>query len=81
MPPKLSLDRERASMNTTGHNSASSLEIAHVLFIDIVAYSKLHMDRQQLVLRDLQEAVRATPTFANGGDADIQMTVLYKQRW
>jgi class 3 adenylate cyclase len=41
------------------------LEIAHVLFIDIVAYSKLHMDRQQLVLRDLQEAVRATPTFAN----------------
>src|SRR5580692_5677467 len=65
MPPKLSPDPEWASMNTTGRNPASSLEIAHVLFIDIVAYSKLHMDTQQLVLRDLQEAVRATPTFAN----------------
>jgi class 3 adenylate cyclase len=65
MPPKLSPDPEWASMNTTGRNPASSLEIAHVLFIDIVAYSKLHMDTQQLVLRDLQEAVRASPTFAN----------------
>jgi eukaryotic-like serine/threonine-protein kinase len=40
-----------------------SLEIAHVLFIDIVAYSTLHMDRQQQVLHELQEAVRSTPSF------------------
>jgi hypothetical protein len=57
-------------MDTTGHNPASSLEIAHVLFTDIVAYSKLHMDRQQLVLRELQEGVRATPTFSNAKAED-----------
>jgi eukaryotic-like serine/threonine-protein kinase len=39
---------------------APPLEIAHVLFLDIVAYSRLLMDQQQRVIRDLQEAVRAT---------------------
>jgi class 3 adenylate cyclase/Tfp pilus assembly protein PilF len=40
-----------------------SLEMAHVLFMDIVAYSALHMDRQQQLLHDLQEAVRNTSAF------------------
>jgi eukaryotic-like serine/threonine-protein kinase len=37
--------------------------MAHVLFMDIVAYSALHMDRQQQLLHDLQEAVRKTSAF------------------
>src|SRR6202043_1171610 len=37
--------------------------MAHVLFMDIVAYSALHMDRQQQLLHDLQEAVRNTSAF------------------
>jgi eukaryotic-like serine/threonine-protein kinase len=44
-------------------NSPPSLEMAHVLFMDIVAYSALHMDRQQQLLHDLQEAVRKTSAF------------------
>jgi len=41
------------------------LEIAHVLFMDIVAYSTLHMDKQHQVLRELQEAIRNTSEFAH----------------
>jgi hypothetical protein len=37
--------------------------MAHVLFMDIVTYSTLHMDRQQQLLLDLQQTVRNTPTF------------------
>jgi tetratricopeptide (TPR) repeat protein len=52
--------------------SAPSLEIAHVLFIDIVAYSTLHTDQQHQVLHDLQEAVRSTSTFTRA-QADDQL--------
>jgi eukaryotic-like serine/threonine-protein kinase len=52
--------------------SAPSLEMAHVLFIDIVAYSTLHTDRQHQVLQDLQEAVRRTSTFTRA-QADDQL--------
>jgi class 3 adenylate cyclase len=50
-------------LTDTQEPTKQSLEIAHVLFVDIVAYSTLHMDRQQQVLRDLQEAIRNTPAF------------------
>jgi hypothetical protein len=49
-----------------------SLEMAHVLFMDIVAYSALHMDRQQQLLHDLQEAVRNTSAF-NRAQAEDQL--------
>jgi tetratricopeptide (TPR) repeat protein/class 3 adenylate cyclase len=49
-----------------------SLEMAHVLFMDIVAYSVLHMDRQQQLLHDLQEAVRNTSAF-NRAQAEDQL--------
>ena len=39
------------------------LEVAHVLFMDIVSYSKLPMDQQQRVVKILQEAVRSTSDF------------------
>src|SRR5579872_275894 len=40
------------------------LEIAHVLFMDIVAYSRLPIDQQQRVLITLQGAVRASNEFS-----------------
>ncbi len=40
-----------------------SMEIAHVLFMDIVSYSALPMDEQQRVLRELQEEVRSNREF------------------
>ena len=47
-----------------------NLEMAHVLFMDIVAYSKLPMDEQQKVLRLLQESVRGTQEFARAQAKD-----------
>src|ERR1700736_6572366 len=49
-------------MSTIDHTEGRStkLEIAHVLFMDIVGYSKLPMDHQEAVLRTLQRVVSAT---------------------
>jgi class 3 adenylate cyclase len=41
----------------------SRLEIAHVLFIDIVAYSKLLIDQQTELVKELNEKVRNTEEF------------------
>jgi class 3 adenylate cyclase len=41
----------------------SHLEIAHVLFIDIVAYSTLLIDQQTELVRELNEKVRNTDEF------------------
>jgi len=47
-------------------SSRQTLEMAHVLFTDIVAYSRLPLDQQQQALLHLQEAVRETREFARG---------------
>ncbi len=52
--------------------AAPALEIAHVLFMDIVAYSRLPMDEQQRVINELQQAVRETAEFARA-QADDQL--------
>jgi hypothetical protein len=39
------------------------LEIAHVLFIDIVGYSRLSIDEQTDYLEQLREIARATESF------------------
>ena len=39
------------------------LEIAHVLFIDIVGYSKLSIDEQRFAIERLNQAVQATESF------------------
>jgi tetratricopeptide (TPR) repeat protein/class 3 adenylate cyclase len=55
-----------SSENVPAASSSSStrtLEIAHVLFLDIVAYSRLTMDEQESVLRQLQDTVRQTAEF------------------
>jgi class 3 adenylate cyclase len=42
---------------------AIELEIAHVLFIDIVGYSKLLMNKQRTLLDALNQIVRSTDQF------------------
>jgi len=44
-------------------SQAPPLEIAHVLFMDLVAYSKMPMDQQRRCLRELQKTVQGTPEF------------------
>jgi tetratricopeptide (TPR) repeat protein len=48
---------------SSGQPSTSRLEIAHVLFTDIVAYSRLPMDQQPRVLATLQQLVSSTKAF------------------
>ncbi len=50
--------------------SKRALEMAHVLFTDIVAYSRLPMDEQEQALLHLQEAVRETQEFARAQSSD-----------
>src|SRR5437867_111580 len=46
------------------------LEIAHVLFIDIVGYSKLSMNEQRAAVDELNHAVHASDEFRKGEAAD-----------
>jgi TolB-like protein len=46
------------------------LEIAHVLFIDIVGYSKLSMNEQRAAVEELNHAVRGSDQFQKAGAAD-----------
>lgn len=50
--------------------SISFLEIAHVLFMDIVSYSTMPMDLQRRLISDLQELVRNNSEFARAQAED-----------
>jgi eukaryotic-like serine/threonine-protein kinase len=53
-------------MSATDHTDprqTTKLEMAHVLFMDIVGYSKLPMDHQEAVLHSLQVVVSTTSEF------------------
>ena len=54
------------------HNPSPThcLEMAHVLFMDIVAYSTLPMDQQETILGELQGAVGKTSEFARAQAED-----------
>src|SRR5229473_590850 len=75
---ELQVDLERVSVVPAASQSAPAsepsgplpLEIAHVLFMDIVAYSKLPMDHQRQLLGELQKTVRGTSEFARAKSAD-----------
>ena len=54
---------------------AKRLEIAHVLFMDIVGYSKLVTDEQSEALHELNQIVRNTEA-AREADAAGQLTIL-----
>jgi len=45
--------------------SSSELELGHVLFVDIVGYSKLLVDEQSNVARQLNQIVRDTDQVRN----------------
>jgi TolB-like protein/class 3 adenylate cyclase len=45
------------------------LEIAHILFLDVVGYSKLLVNEQREVLQQLNEAVRSAPQFGKSSAA------------
>jgi hypothetical protein len=46
------------------------LEIAHVLFIDIVGYSKLLINEQRTAVDELTQTVRATEQFQRADASD-----------
>jgi class 3 adenylate cyclase len=50
--------------------TAPALEMAHVLFMDIVAYTTLPMDEQRKILNELQQVVRSTEAYAHAHDED-----------
>jgi len=52
-----------ASSPVAPPSNAPTMEMSHVLFTDIVGYSKLAMDEQQRQLRQLQKIVRSTAEF------------------
>ncbi|MGA2418640.1 MAG: tetratricopeptide repeat protein [Candidatus Acidiferrum sp.] len=62
----------RATVEVPDATSSPAMEIAHVLFMDVVAYSRLPMDEQQRVIHQLQELVRSTPEFEHA-QADDQL--------
>ena len=50
--------------------SSRTLEMAHILFTDIVAYSRLPMDQQEQALLHLQDAVRETKEYGRAQASD-----------
>ncbi len=64
-PPETSTPRPPSDSG-----SKRTLEMAHVLFMDIVAYSRLPMDQQEQALLHLQQAVRETKEFARAQTSD-----------
>jgi len=56
-------------------HKAKRLEIAHVLFMDIVGYSKLLTDEQSEALQELNQIVRSTEA-AREAEAAGQLTIL-----
>jgi serine/threonine protein kinase/class 3 adenylate cyclase len=56
-------------------SQTATLEIAHVLFMDIVAYSRLPMDQQRRVLHHLQQLVSTTSEFTRAKTRDELITL------
>jgi class 3 adenylate cyclase len=54
---------------TDERSSGAKLEIAHVLLIDIVGYSRLLIDDQQAVVRQLSAVVRGSAEFQAANEA------------
>jgi len=49
------------------------LEIAHVLFLDIVGYSKLSINEQHARIQELNEIVRESEQFRKGDCAGYRL--------
>jgi eukaryotic-like serine/threonine-protein kinase len=57
--------------NGSPSRQAPLLEVAHVLFIDVISYSRMPMDEQERVLRVLQDSVRESAEFRRAEAADV----------
>jgi TolB-like protein/class 3 adenylate cyclase/Tfp pilus assembly protein PilF len=66
---------DRGQMSDVTQKSALRLEIAHVLFIDLVGYSKLLIDEQSETLQELNAIVRKTDA-ARAAEAAGQLVLL-----
>jgi hypothetical protein len=64
---------------SSSSTSVHTLNIAHVLFMDIVAYSQLPMDEQTHLIELLQKIVRNTDEFAAAGERGSVRTVAQPQ--
>jgi TolB-like protein/Tfp pilus assembly protein PilF len=53
----------------TAQESRLHLEIAHILFLDVVGYSKLLVNEQREIIQQLNEIVRGTPQFHKSSEA------------
>jgi hypothetical protein len=53
----------------TVQESQLHLEIGHILFLDVVGYSKLLVNEQREVLQQLNEVVRGSPQFRQSNAA------------
>src|SRR3954452_10259948 len=62
-------------MSTPQAEQAASLEMASVLFMDIVGYSLEPMERQSSLLQQLQSVVRATPEFQNAQERNALISL------
>jgi len=60
---------------STEHKERVELEIGHVLFIDIVAYSQLSLNQQRAAIEELNEIVRASAQYQKS-EADRQLIKL-----
>src|SRR5438045_8801993 len=71
------LSVQRSSVNRTNGTVMAEtqldlhLEIAHVLFIDIVGYSKLRINEQGEVLQQLNQIVRNTSEFRKEASGEL----------
>ena len=62
--PVVSQNREESSNAVSSESEVGrTLEMAHVLFVDIIAYSRMPMDEQKQALRILQDKVKSTAEF------------------
>ena len=68
-------DSGKATPASKESRSGPQLELAHVLFTDIVGYSQMPMDQQGQVLQRLQQAVQRTAEFTRTQAGD-QLIVL-----
>lgn len=59
----------RTTPMSASQESQVHLETAHILFLDVVGYSKLLVNEQREVLQQLNEAVRGAPQFRKSSAA------------
>jgi class 3 adenylate cyclase len=62
-------------MEPPNEQHTAQMKIAHVLFTDIVSYSKLPIDQQTSVLKTLQEIVRGTAEVARAQKSDQLISI------